>query len=617
MKSSIKAPNNTQKKHQLQDQLQNIQELAGSKFYSGLFLVVGPPGTGKTSFLAKQINKMAKTSKPVVVSLTNTAAKEIAGRNISVPKKKVGTLHSLAYNSISVKQPVADIYQYISDKTGKLKRKQNLDDFQLPINRTDNDEIEIFQHIDCLRHRLVPIDLWPTKAKSLYESWQEWKLDTGTMDFTDMIEQAIREEAPPPGNPDAIIADELQDFSKLEYQLLKMWYNHTGCMIGCGDPWQSLYTWRGADPHIFLDPDVPEEKRRILHQSYRVPKAVHAKAIEWARQLSDHTDVKYNPTEVEGSVQRINANYKYPDGIMPIIDHHTDQGHSVMVMASCEYMLRPIIRTLRSQGRAFSNPWRPLNGAWNPLGPKTGVSAIQRILGLLKPYIYPGTVWTADELWNLAKPLEARAIFLDKKKAKVEKLITNKKIDRLKPWTEEIMQYVDTEKLVELGEYLQAGHVEHAVNWWTDRLLASKAAVHTYPANFVINQNRKQLKCNDLHIQKRGTTGQFFREIADFFPLYKEKNLNVNNCGKRSYKKFDDHFSAFGPPIYVGTIHSFKGAEADVVIILPDLSYQGYCGWLSSGPNKDAVVRMFYVALTRAKDSVYICSPSGNMAVQI
>jgi len=59
------------------------------------------------------------------------------------------------------------------------------------------------------------------------------------------------------------------------------------------------------------------------------------------------------------------------------------------------------------------------------------------------------------------------------------------------------------------------------------------------------------------------------------------------------------------PAVTIGTIHSVKGGEADVVIIFPDLSQQGMQEW--TGKGRSAIRRLMYVGLTRAREGVFVC----------
>ena len=67
------------------------------------------------------------------------------------------------------------------------------------------------------------------------------------------------------------------------------------------------------------------------------------------------------------------------------------------------------------------------------------------------------------------------------------------------------------------------------------------------------------------------------------------------------------------PQIIAGTIHSVKGGEADVVYLFPDLSFAGMNEWIGSG--SAAVRRLFYVGMTRARESLILCQPAGSRSV--
>ena len=69
------------------------------------------------------------------------------------------------------------------------------------------------------------------------------------------------------------------------------------------------------------------------------------------------------------------------------------------------------------------------------------------------------------------------------------------------------------------------------------------------------------------------------------------------------------------PRVIVGTIHSVKGGEADVVFLFPDLSPAGDAAYQKHGPQRDSVIRLLYVGMTRARHTLYICQRESSMAV--
>jgi superfamily I DNA/RNA helicase len=71
------------------------------------------------------------------------------------------------------------------------------------------------------------------------------------------------------------------------------------------------------------------------------------------------------------------------------------------------------------------------------------------------------------------------------------------------------------------------------------------------------------------------------------------------------------------PKAIVGTIHSVKGGEADVVFLFPDLSPAADIAYQRYGPERDSVIRLFYVGMTRARKALYVCQRESSMAVSI
>ncbi len=68
------------------------------------------------------------------------------------------------------------------------------------------------------------------------------------------------------------------------------------------------------------------------------------------------------------------------------------------------------------------------------------------------------------------------------------------------------------------------------------------------------------------------------------------------------------------PRIKINTIHSVKGGEADHVVIFTDMAQRT---WQEFQINEDDEHRVWYVAVTRARKSLHIISPSTDRFYQI
>ena len=68
-----------------------------------------------------------------------------------------------------------------------------------------------------------------------------------------------------------IMVDEFQDIDEPQYQLMKVLCAYHGNLFIVGDPDQTIYTWRGADPRFLLDfdRDFPGTKTILMNDNYR------------------------------------------------------------------------------------------------------------------------------------------------------------------------------------------------------------------------------------------------------------------------------------------------------------------------------------------------------------
>jgi len=160
----------------------------------------------------------------------------------------------------------------------------------------------------------------------------------------------------------------------------------------------------------------------------------------------------------------------------------------------------------------------------------------------------------------------------------------------------------------QLIEYLDGRN--HAI--W-GKLLNDKAYKSGKKRDFI--EESKKYKIPDEDIPR------YFNDYtAD---LILKRNLNIfkeYNPGRElqilnyTIKVLEQPVHKQQPRVIIGTIHSIKGGEADNVYLFPDISRSaGYSLMI----NKNAIYRMFYVGITRAKKSLYICSPSGKYWVDI
>lgn len=67
------------------------------------YRIFGPPGTGKTTNLSRQIRRAVERSGSdniLVTSFSRAAASELAGRDLPINPNRIGTLHSHCYHAL-------------------------------------------------------------------------------------------------------------------------------------------------------------------------------------------------------------------------------------------------------------------------------------------------------------------------------------------------------------------------------------------------------------------------------------------------------------------------------------------------------------------------------------
>ena len=359
--------------------------------------VIGPPGTGKTTWIGRQVSLAVEAGHtPMVVSLTRAAAAEARGE-VTLPNAYVGTLHAQAYHALN--RPTLA-------QSGPLRKLWNekYPYFRITVGDGDLDdrttESEFYGQYagDGL---LSSYDLarargghFTTQQQAFGEQWGQWKAEHKAMDFTDLIERSVESVSNAPGNPSVIFVDEAQDLNVPETALVRKWGAAAGRLVLVGDPWQNLYRWRGANPALLDAADV------VLKQSHRVPGAVHEVALRWMTRCG-YTGLEYLPTDAEGEVRQGRGTWRYPD----LADVRADlaAGLSVMMLTACSFQLAHILRALCESGMPFGNRWRLKNATWNPL--KGG--APERVSAFLD--LSTGAELTLDRLrkWTEVVGIEA------------------------------------------------------------------------------------------------------------------------------------------------------------------------------------------------------------------
>lgn len=262
----------------------------------GPLLVIAGAGSGKTRVLTARTAYMIHEKKIdpqsiMLVTFTAKAAAEMKHRlqtypkmeNYNIGKLLAGTFHSIFYRILSFH----DRNRWSSDKLLKKEwqkeqiikdggRELELDEKEFAYDLAIQ-QIGFWKNSLILPSQVRPESPWEEKVAFLYNHYEKTKQEKDLFDFDDMLVgcyQLFQE------NPSILAAyqnrfqyfliDEFQDINKVQYELIRLLCASKNiCAVGDDD--QSIYSFRGSDPHYLLEfeKDYPNAKIVVLNENYR------------------------------------------------------------------------------------------------------------------------------------------------------------------------------------------------------------------------------------------------------------------------------------------------------------------------------------------------------------
>ena len=287
-------------------------------------IILGPPGTGKTTTLLNLVDEFIQDGvRPKQIgyfSFTKKAANEAATRaaekfNLDIENDLANfrTLHSLAFRSLGMsKERMMKPEDYkefgekcgIPIKTAKFSKEDgtfNSDNEYLTIiNTATVKRMDLLEYYD---QRQNTLDVERNTLFLLAEELKRFKEEKKLKDFNDLIEDFIKQDMT--GSFEALFIDEAQDLSLLQWEMVRaIWANAKKTYIA-GDDDQAIFKWAGADVDHFIALKTEVDDIKTLDQSYRIPGGpIHELSQKIISKVQNRFDKSYKPREEIGILKR-------------------------------------------------------------------------------------------------------------------------------------------------------------------------------------------------------------------------------------------------------------------------------------------------------------------------
>jgi DNA helicase-2/ATP-dependent DNA helicase PcrA len=585
----------------------NEKQLQAVNHIDGPCMILAGPGSGKTRVITYRIkNLIEKGIDPkhiLAISFTKNSAKEMQERTISLineaTRVSFGTFHSIFFKILRYfKNYDMDKIITENEKFKVIKNilrglnnvnSENEDFIKNLINDISKAKNNLDEDVNLNNKEISNEDF--IKIKSLYESY---KSETKKIDFDDMLVDTYYSLKSNKSILNSvqnkyryILIDEFQDINKVQFECINLMANKLKNLFVVGDDDQTIYSFRGANPLFLLDfeKNFDDVKKIKLDTNYRCNNNI----IE-----SSNILIKNNENRFDKNIKGINDNkniLKYYN-FLNAQDEAKFIGEEILRLNKDGYDYSQICILYRTniQSRAFVDVFMDLS---IPFYLKDAVFSIydhwisKDILSYLK-IIYGDTSYTHYKRIinkpfryiskdNILKASLGEGNFLDELCYKNQ--LKKGQLRKIQKFEENIdfMRYMDLKDIINHIRY-EINYDDYIIKYCENRKISAQ------PMFDILNEFSDSCK-------KFNKISQLFEHIDDVKRALEES-------------KFKNNLKS---SIILSTIHSCKGLEFENIFISGANE-----GIIPSNKGEEELIeeerRLFYVAMTRSKLNLYICS---------
>ena len=572
----------------------------------GPCLVLAGPGSGKTLTIVNRIKYLIEEYKVrpeeiLVVTFTRFAAAEMKSRLCTLMGRKdlpvtSGTFHGIYYGILK--------WAYRMGQQNILSEEEKYQILRAAVSR---EKMEIFDEEDFIQdlaaeigriknNRIDPDEFVSEKCsadafRNIYREYERQRKKLKKIDFDDMLVLCYELFA---SRPDVlaqwqkkfryILIDEFQDINRIQYDVIRMLAKPEDNLFVVGDDDQAIYGFRGADSSLMFRfrEDYPGAEQILLGMNYRSTANIVRNSLKVIGHNEKRFEKDLRAERDNGAclhVQEVRDPNEEAQYILDEIEKQTEAGvrpEDIAVLFRIHTDARPVVEALLERRISFQMK-EHLPNLYNHFIAKDIQAYFRMALGERKRQDFLQVMNRPKRYIGRDSIAGSAVSFEEMRKFYCDKEWMMNRIDQFE-W--------DVKMLRKMAPYAAIQYVRKRIGY--DDFLKDYALTH--------NVNKADLFEVLSEIEEAAkpyaSLEEWFGHVQEYTEALrlKERQRSLKQDGVR-----------------LMTIHAAKGLEFDTVFLIE--ANEGRIPYKKAKTEQETEEerRLFYVAMTRAKEVLKIC----------
>lgn len=572
----------------------------------GPCLVLAGPGSGKTLTIVNRVKYLIEKQKVrpeeiLVVTFTRFAAAEMKSRLCLVMGKRdlpvtVGTFHGIYYGILK--------WAYRMNQENILSETEKYQILRGVINK---ERMEIFDEEDFIqdivaeigkvKNNRIPLEEFVSEKcsadafRNIYRNYERHRKELKKIDFDDMLVlcyELFR------SRPDVlaqwqkkfryVLIDEFQDINRIQYDVIRMLAQPENNLFVVGDDDQAIYGFRGADSELMLGfgKDFPDAKQILLGMNYRSTANIVQNSLKLIENNVERYSKKLEANREGGSclhIQEVKDPVEEAEYVLEEIQKCKENGikeEEIAILFRVHTDARAVVEAMVERKIPFQMK-EHLPNIYEHFIAKDIMAYFRLATGKRRRQDFLQVMNRPKRYLGRDSVSGSQVSFEDMRKFYCDKDWMIDRIDQFE-W--------DVKMLMKMAPYAAIQYIRKRIGY--DDFLKEYAFTHQI--------NRSDLNEVLAEIEE---AAKAFSSVEEWFAHVEEYTETLKVKEKERNKP--------RPGVRLMTIHASKGLEFKQVFLIA--ANEGRIPYQKAKTDKEIEEerRLFYVAMTRAKDFLKIC----------